>query len=91
MKAPTPAKTKPAVTSCLRCGGSGVETTVLEKWDEVSGLLRSLMWPEKRITQFRNSLRRGDIIWQLRALSVETQAPDGKRRSFYKEPGVRTV
>ncbi len=58
---------------CLRCRGTGVELTALERWDDTAMTLRYYMWPDDAIDRVKAQLLPDDMLVAARMYSVEIE------------------
>jgi hypothetical protein len=58
---------------CLRCRGTGVELTALERWDDTAMSLRCYQWPDDAIERVKAQLQSNDMLVAARMFSVEIE------------------
>jgi hypothetical protein len=58
---------------CLRCRGTSVELTALERWDDTEMTLRCYMWTDDAIAQVKAQLQPDDMLVAARMYSVEIE------------------
>ena len=68
---------------CVRCQGTGVESTALERWGDIDMTMRCYQWPATRIEEFKATLKPDDILVAVYMYSVTVES-DGEVSTFYR-------